>query len=85
MRSIDHEAEDAINAYETEFGADGLRHSAMLLKHGECVPPNTRSAEPTQPKQFTLHFYVLQRIFRTRGALDTGASFILEDALNAYH
>lgn len=25
MRSIDHEAEDAINAYETEFGADGLR------------------------------------------------------------
>ena len=25
MRSIDHEAEDAVNAYETEFGADGLR------------------------------------------------------------
>ena len=40
MRSIDHEAEDAINAYETEFGADGLRafRDTSAETQAKCVP-----------------------------------------------
>lgn len=45
---------------------------------------NTRSAEPTQPKQFIAHFYVAEDI-QKRGALDIKEFHSLEDALNAYH
>ena len=86
MRSIDHEAEDAINAYEAEFGADGLQvfrdTSAETLAN--VFQSNTRSAEPTQPKQFIAHFYVAEDI-QKRGALDIKEFHSLEDALNAYH
>lgn len=86
MRSIDHEAEDAINAYETEFGADGLRafHDASAETQANVFQSNTRSAEPTQPKQFIAHFYVAEDI-QKRGALDIKEFHSLEDALNAYH
>lgn len=86
MRSIDHEAEDAINAYETEFGADGLRafRDASAETQANVFQSNTRSAEPTQPKQFIAHFYVAEDI-QKRGALDIKEFHSLEDALNAYH
>ena len=86
MRSIDHEAEDAINAYETEFGADGLRafRDASAETQANVFQSNTRSAEPTQPKQFIAHFYVAEDI-QKRGALDIKKFHSLEDALNAYH
>lgn len=86
MRSIDHEAEDAINAYETEFGADGLRafRDASAETQANVFQSNTRSAEPTQPKQFIAHFYVAEDI-QKRGALDIKEFLSLEDALNAYH
>ena len=86
MRSIDHEAEDAINAYETEFGADGLRafRDASAGTQANVFQSNTRSAEPTQPKQFIAHFYVAEDI-QKRGALDIKEFHSLEDALNAYH
>ena len=86
MRSIDHEAEDAINAYETEFGADGLRafRDTSAGTQANVFQSNTRSAEPTQPKQFIAHFYVAEDI-QKRGALDIKEFHSLEDALNAYH
>ena len=86
MRSIDHEAEDAINAYETEFGADGLRafRDTSAETQANVFQSNTRSAEPTQPKQFIAHFYVAEDI-QKRGALDIKEFHSLEDALNAYH
>ena len=86
MRSIDHEAEDAINAYETEFGADGLRafRDTSAGTQANVFQSNTRSAEPTQPKQFIAHFYVAEDI-QKRGALDIKKFHSLEDALNAYH
>ena len=86
MRSIDHEAEDAINAYETEFGADGLRafRDASAETQANVFQSNTRSAEPTQPKQFIAHFYVAEDI-QKRGALNIKEFHSLEDALNAYH
>ena len=86
MRSIDHEAEDAINAYETEFGADGLRafRDTSAETQANVFQSNTRSAEPTQPKQFIAHFYVAEDI-QKRGALDIKKFHSLEDALNAYH
>ena len=86
MRSIDHEAEDTINAYETEFGADGLRafRDASAETQANVFQSNTRSAEPTQPKQFIAHFYVAEDI-QKRGALDIKEFHSLEDALNAYH
>ena len=86
MRSIDHEAEDAVNAYETEFGADGLRafRDASAETQANVFQSNTRSAEPTQPKQFIAHFYVAEDI-QKRGALDIKEFHSLEDALNAYH
>lgn len=86
MRSIDHEAEDAINAYETEFGADGLRafRDASAETQANVFQSNARSAEPTQPKQFIAHFYVAEDI-QKRGALDIKEFHSLEDALNAYH
>lgn len=86
MRSIDHEAEDAINAYETEFGADGLRafRDTSAETQANVFQSNTRSAEPTQPKQFIAHFYVAEDI-QKRGALDIKELHSLEDALNAYH
>ena len=86
MRSIDHEAEDAINAYETEFGADGLRafRDASAETQANVFQSNTRSAEPTQPKQFIAHFYVAEDI-QKRGALDIKEFHSFEDALNAYH
>lgn len=86
MRSIDHEAEDAINAYETEFGADGLRafRDTSAGTQANVFQSNTRSAEPTQPKQFIAHFYVAEDIQKC-GALDIKEFHSLEDALNAYH
>lgn len=86
MRSIDHEAEDAINAYETEFGADGLRafRDTSAGTQANVFQSNTRNAEPTQPKQFIAHFYVAEDI-QKRGALDIKEFHSLEDALNAYH
>ena len=86
MSSIDHEAEDAINAYETEFGADGLRafRDTSAETQANVFQSNTRSAEPTQPKQFIAHFYVAEDI-QKRGALDIKEFHSLEDALNAYH
>lgn len=86
MRSIDHEAENAINAYETEFGADGLRafRDTSAETQANVFQSNTRSAEPTQPKQFIAHFYVAEDI-QKRGALDIKEFHSLEDALNAYH
>ena len=86
MRSIDHEAEDAINAYETEFGADGLRafRDTSAETQANVFQSNTRSAEPTQPKQFIAHFYVAEDT-QKRGALDIKEFHSLEDALNAYH
>lgn len=86
MRSIDHEAEDDINAYETEFGADGLRafRDTSAETQANVFQSNTRSAEPTQPKQFIAHFYVAEDI-QKRGALDIKEFHSLEDALNAYH
>jgi len=86
MRSIDHEAEDAINAYETEFGADGLRafRDTSAETQANVFQSNMRSAEPTQPKQFIAHFYVAEDI-QKRGALDIKEFHSLEDALNAYH
>ena len=86
MRSIDHEAEDAINAYETEFGADGLRafRDTSAETQANVFQSNTRSAEPTQPKQFIAHFYVAEDI-QKRGALDIKEFHSLEDALDAYH
>lgn len=86
IRSIDHEAEDAINAYETEFGADGLRafRDTSAGTQANVFQSNTRSAEPTQPKQFIAHFYVAEDI-QKRGALDIKEFHSLEDALNAYH
>ena len=86
MRSIDHEAEGAINAYETEFGADGLRafRDASAETQANVFQSNTRSAEPTQPKQFIAHFYVAEDI-QKRGALNIKEFHSLEDALNAYH
>lgn len=86
MRSIDHEAEDAINAYETEFGADGLRafRDTSAETQANVFQSNTRSAEPTQPKQFIAHFYVAEDI-QKRGALNIKEFHSLEDALNAYH
>ena len=86
MRSIDHEAEDAINTYETEFGADGLRafRDTSAETQANVFQSNTRSAEPTQPKQFIAHFYVAEDI-QKRGALDIKEFHSLEDALNAYH
>ena len=86
MRSIDHEAEDAINAYETEFGADGLRafRDTSAETQANVFQSNTRSAKPTQPKQFIAHFYVAEDI-QKRGALDIKEFHSLEDALNAYH
>lgn len=86
MRSIDHKAEDAINAYETEFGADGLRafRDTSAGTQANVFQSNTRSAEPTQPKQFIAHFYVAEDI-QKRGALDIKEFHSLEDALNAYH
>ena len=86
MRSIDHEAKDAINAYETEFGADGLRafRDTSAETQANVFQSNTRSAEPTQPKQFIAHFYVAEDI-QKRGALDIKEFHSLEDALNAYH
>ena len=86
MRSIDHEAEDAINAYEAEFGADGLQvfRDTSAETQANVFQSNTRSAEPTQPKQFIAHFYVAEDI-QKRGALDIKEFHSLEDALNAYH
>lgn len=77
MRSIDHEAEDAINAYEAEFGADGLQvfRDTSAETQANVFQSNTRSAEPTQPKQFIAHFYVAEDI--RNAALWTSRSFIL--------
>ena len=45
LRSIDHEAEQAINAHEAEFGADGTR----VFGNGEAEPEKPTTEEPLRP------------------------------------
>ena len=57
MRSIDHEAEDAINAYETEFGADGLR--AFRDASAETQANVFQSNTPEEPDSDRYEIYQL--------------------------
>ena len=57
MRSIDHEAEDAINAYETEFGADGLR--AFRDASAETQANVFHSNTPEEPDSDRYEIYQL--------------------------
>ena len=64
--------------------AVAFEQMSLMDDSSNVFQSNTRSAEPTQPKQFIAHFYVAEDI-QKRGALDIKEFHSLEDALNAYH
>ena len=53
LRSIDHEAEQAINAHEAEYGADGYRAFPGSAPEQEATPPRQETPAPAPRRELT--------------------------------